>query len=87
MLEDTLEKDLRSFDYSSFSEIRESLLQELLQKHTRDNAKRVPGLFRALKGKRMADYELDYVAAAGNPNMKLGFSPSEDLLQRIKKTD
>ena len=86
MSENILEQDLKLFDYSSFREIRESLLQELLQRHRRDNAQIATSLFRTLRGKRLADYELDYVAAAGNPYMKPAeFGRPENLFQHSKK--
>ncbi len=68
MSEDRLEKDLKAFDYSVFSSVRETLLQELLQKHRRDNGRAIPSLFQTLKENHMSEEELDYVAAAGNPS-------------------
>ena len=69
MAENTLDMELKSFDYSVFSSVRESLLQELLKAHRRDNAGTFTSLAQRLREKRLADEELDYAAAAGNSNM------------------
>ena len=73
------EQDLRSFDYSVFSNVRKSLLQDLLQQHRRDNANNVPTLFDSLRTKRLTDDELDCVAAAGQ-----GQPPHDLTIQPIK---
>ena len=64
MTEEILEKNLREFDYSVFSKVKESLLDELLQKHRMKNFK---SLSQQWADARLSDDELDYVAAAGNP--------------------
>ena len=64
MTEEILEKNLREFDFSQFSKVKESLLDELLQRHRMKNFK---SLSQQLKEEMLSDEELDYVAAAGNP--------------------
>ena len=62
MTEIILEKNLREFDYSVFSKVKESLLEELLQRHFKKNFKSLSQQLEML-----SDDELDYVTAAGNP--------------------
>ena len=64
MTEEILEKNLREFDFSQFSKVKESLLEELLQKHRRKNFQ---NLSLQLPEEIIFDEELDYVAAAGSP--------------------
>ena len=64
MTEEILEKNLREFDFSVFSKVKESLLDELLQRHRMKNFK---SLSQQLADERLSDDELDYVVAAGNP--------------------
>ena len=64
MTEVILEKNLKAFDFSEFSKVKESLLDELLQRHRMKNFK---SLSQQLADERLSDDELDYVAAAGNP--------------------
>lgn len=63
MTEETLEKNLREFDYSVFSKVRESLLEEILRRYDAPN-------FQFRSEEILTDEELDYAAAAGNPNLK-----------------
>lgn len=63
MTEEILEKNLREFDYSVFSKVKNSLLEELLQKQRMKNFK---SLSQQWADERLSDDELDYVAAAGN---------------------
>ena len=59
-----LDQELRAFDFSEFSKVKESLLQELLEMHRRDNAS--PKQW--IKG-RLSEEDLDMVVAAGsNPH-------------------
>ena len=52
-----LEETLMDIDFSRFSKVQESLLQKINERRARDN--------------EMLDLEeLDYVAAAGTPNLK-----------------
>ena len=52
-----LEEKLMDIDFSRFSKVQESLLQKINERRARDN--------------EMLDLEeLDYVAAAGTPNLK-----------------
>jgi hypothetical protein len=64
MTDEILEKNLKSFDYSVFSKVKDSLYEELLQKHRRNNFK---SLSQKLAASRLSFDELDYLAAAGNP--------------------
>ena len=64
MTEKILERNLREFDFSVFSKVKDSLLDELLQRHRMKNFK---SLSQQLADERLSDDELDYVAAAGNP--------------------
>ena len=64
MTEEILEKNLREFDFSVFSKVKESLLEELLQRHRMKNFK---SLSQQLAEEKLSDEELDYIAAAGNP--------------------
>ena len=74
MTEAILEKSLYEFDYSVFSKVKESLLEELLQRHRRKNFK---SLSQQLAEEMLSDEELDYVAAAGTPFLEesKNFSP------------
>ena len=56
----TLEQDLKEFDFSHLSKVRESLLQDLLT--AQRNKKNKNHLF---AGNMLTDAELDYAAAAG----------------------
>ena len=64
MTDTMLEKNLKAFDFSQFSKVKDSLLDELLQRHRMKNFK---SLSQQLKEEMLSDEELDYVAAAGNP--------------------
>ena len=64
MTDAILEKNLREFDYSVFSKVKKSLIDELLQKHLMKNFK---SLSQQWADERLSDDELDYLAAAGNP--------------------
>lgn len=67
MTEDMLEKELRAFDYSTFSKVNDSLLAELLQMHRKDNAGKSKGLPQRFLDRKMTEDELDYATAAGTP--------------------
>lgn len=67
MTEDMLEKELRAFDYSTFSKVKDSLLAELLQMHRKDNAGKSKGLPQRFLDRKMTEDELDYATAAGTP--------------------
>ena len=64
MTNEMLEKNLNAFDFSEFSKVKESLLDELLQRHRMKNFK---SLSQQLSEEMIMDDELDCVAAAGNP--------------------
>ena len=64
MTENILESNLQAFDFSVFSKVKDSLLEELLKKHRMKNFK---SLSQQLAEEQLSDDELDYVAAAGNP--------------------
>lgn len=57
MTDKDFEAKLEGFDYSVFSKVRESLLNDILRTYDKDS-------------ELMTDEELDYVAAAGNPSVK-----------------
>ena len=63
MTNEMLEKNLNAFDFSEFSKVKESLLDELLQRHRMKNFK---SLSQQLAEEMLSEEELDYVAAAGN---------------------
>ena len=67
MTEKILENNLRGFDYSQFSKVKDSLLDELLQRHRMKNFR---SLSQQLAEEMLSDDELDYVAAAGNPTLE-----------------
>ncbi|MBR6013363.1 MAG: hypothetical protein IK062_06235 [Selenomonadaceae bacterium] len=67
MTNEIFEKELQGFDYSVFSKVKDSLLDELLQKHRQDNFGKFQKFSAGIFDERMTDEELDYVAAAGNP--------------------
>lgn len=60
------EQELKGFDYSVFSKVRNSLLIELLQRQRKDNMKNFKSLSQQMAESMMTDEELDLVAAAGN---------------------
>ena len=66
-----IELELKSFDYSLLSAVRERLLQRLLT--TRRNRRNNTILLNSL----MTDEELDYVTAAGGTNAELRMRNSE----------
>lgn len=68
MTDINLEKNLSEFDYSVFSKVRNSLLENILQKYDERNFNGFKSLSQMMMEERMTDEELDYVAAAGNPN-------------------
>lgn len=67
MTEEMFERNLRGFDYSVFSKVKESLLGELLTRHRKDNNLRnFESLSQKMISDRMlTDEELDSVVAAG----------------------
>ena len=70
MTNEIFDKELQSFDYSVFSKVKDSLLDELLQKHRQDNFGKFQKFSANFYDDAMTDEELDYVAAAGNPAMQ-----------------
>ena len=66
MTDESLERNLKVFDFSQFSKVKDSLLDELLQRHRMRNFK---SLSQQLAEEMLSEEELDYVAAAGNPNI------------------
>ena len=66
MTDESLERNLKVFDFSQFSKVKDSLLDELLQRHRMKNFK---SLSQQLAEEMLSEEELDYVAAAGNPNI------------------
>lgn len=67
MTNTNFDQELRSFDYSVFSKVKDSLLDELLQKHRADNFGKFQKFSVGFFEDKMTDEELDYVAAAGTP--------------------
>lgn len=65
MTEEILEKNLREFDYSVFSKVKDSLLEEILLRQRKNNFRN----FRSLSDEILSDDELDYVAAAGSSSL------------------
>ncbi len=67
MKEKELDRALEAFDYSQLSNVRESLLTELLQKRGEDRMKAASSNLRSsiLKAKRLSLTEMDMAAAAG----------------------
>lgn len=63
MTDEILEKNLREFDFSSLSKVKESLLEEILKKYDARNLKSVIS-----EDEILTDEDLDYAVAAGNPN-------------------
>lgn len=66
MTDEILEKNLRQFDYSVFSKVRGSLLGEIMQKY--DEKTGFKSYSQIMAEEMLSDEELDYAAAAGNPN-------------------
>lgn len=64
------DQELKGFDYSVFSRVKDSLLDELLQKHRADNFGKFQKFSAGLFADRLNDDELDMVAAAGNPSVQ-----------------
>lgn len=60
----TLVRDLENFDFSCCHSVRETLLNQLLAMHRRDNDRK-----NRWQG-RMSDDELDLAVAAGNPTLQ-----------------
>lgn len=73
-----LDTELQSFDYSVFSKVKESLLDELLKKHRQDNFGKYQKLSVGLMNESMSDEELDYVVAAGNSAVQK--NPKDDKI-------
>jgi|GEM_PF-1079862 len=78
MTENILEKNLREFDFSEFSKIKDSLLENILQKYDEDNStKTFKSLSQILAEEKLSDEELDYVAAAGTVQKDFTAAPSQ----------
>jgi len=69
MTDKIFEQELKGFDYSVFSKVKDSLLEELLQRQRRDNLANFTSLSQRLSAEIMSDDELDMVAAAGNSSL------------------
>ena len=63
MMEEKLDQELQSFDFSTCHPVKERLQGKLLQMHRQDNAKGKNKWAAA----KMSDEALDLVAAAGTP--------------------
>ena len=72
--DDALERDLQVYDFSQNHPIRDSLFSRLLTMHRIDN---MPKFWR--RTQLLNAEELDYVAAAGNPNMT-AYSKSNSVI-------
>lgn len=64
MNDEKLTKRLEDFDFSLLHTVRETLRNQLLFMHRRDNA------MKGIMTGKMTDDELDMVAAAGNPALE-----------------
>ena len=62
MNEETLVEWLRQFDFSELSPLKQSLRQEMLAQYRREK--------KSLWQKSLSADELDYVSAAGNPQVQ-----------------
>jgi len=80
MTDKIFEQELKGFDYSVFSKVKDSLLEELLQRQRRDNLANFTSLSQRLSAEIMSDDELDMVAAAGNSSLV-----GKDVLNPEKK--
>ena len=78
MTNKNFDKELQDFDYSVFSKVKDSLLDELLQKHRQDNLGKYQKFSAMFFDEKMNDEELDYVAAAGNPAIQK--NPKDDKI-------
>ena len=67
--DDALERDLRRYDFSQNHPIRDGLFSRLLAMHRMDNMRYTTHF---LQGRHLlSDEELDYVVAAGSPNLPI----------------
>ena len=55
MTDKIFEQELKGFDYSVFSKVRNSLLEEILQKQRRDNMANFASLSQRLSAEMMSD--------------------------------
>ena len=69
MTDQILDEILREFDYSVFSKVKDNLLEELLQRQRKNNLQNFMSLSQQLAMEKLSDDELDYVVAAGNPQV------------------
>ena len=76
MTNEIFERELQEFDYSVFSKVKDSLLDELLQKHRQDNFGKFQKFSTNFFDEKMTDEELDYAVAAGNPAIQK--NPKDD---------
>lgn len=65
MKDNVLDKALTDFDYSSLSNVKGSLLNNLLIKHRKDNFGKFESLSQRLQNEILSEEELESVAAAG----------------------
>ena len=70
MTNNIFESELKNFDYSVFSKVKDSLLEELLQKQRMNKFKNFSSLSQRLSAEAMSDDEVDMVAAAGTTLIK-----------------
>lgn len=66
MNEEKLVEQLRQFDFSELSPLKQSLRQEMLTRYSQEK--------NSLWQKSLSADELDYVSAAGNPQVQ-GYKP------------
>ncbi len=70
MMDKKLDQELKAFDYSQLSDVREGLLSKLLARHRMDNSSRKVITPAFGIGQPMSEDDLDYVAAAGVASMQ-----------------
>ena len=69
MKDEMLDKNLSEFDYSVFSKVKDSLLDEIMQKYDNRKLKSFKIYSQMIMEETMTDDELDYIAAAGNSDI------------------
>lgn len=69
MTEQILENNLRNFDYSVFSKVRGSLLEEIMNKYD-SGATGFKSYSQIIAEEHLSDEELDYVVAAAGHKRK-----------------
>ncbi len=77
-----LDQVLETFDYSLLSNVRESLLTDLLDRRKQDRMSKI-GVASLLQRKRLSLDEMDYVAAAGKlPQDEESRAQSDNAVKR-----